>query len=139
MQRVGIRHQLGDATDWMYKAVANVTRTRVHTGWQSEARSYWVAKRGAFILGGKARRVHTGWQSEARSHWVAKRGAFTLGGKPRQVQGKHGPKSVSIKAKRFQNIGSRTEEPAKADTCARDRRALQQLALNVHVKYSDLT
>ena len=34
---------------------------------------------------------------------------------------------------------SRTEEPAKAGTCARDRRALQQLALNVHVKHSDLT
>ena len=34
---------------------------------------------------------------------------------------------------------SRTEEPAKASTCARDRRALQQLALNVHVKHSDLT
>ena len=33
---------------------------------------------------------------------------------------------------------SRTEEPAKAGTCARDRRALQQLALNVHVKHSDL-
>ena len=33
---------------------------------------------------------------------------------------------------------SRTEEPAKAGTCARDRRALQQLALNVHVKLSDL-
>ena len=32
-----------------------------------------------------------------------------------------------------------TEEPAKAGTCARDRRALQQLALNVHVKHSDLT
>ena len=32
----------------------------------------------------------------------------------------------------------RTEEQAKADTCARDRRALQQLALNVHVKLSDL-
>ena len=30
---------------------------------------------------------------------------------------------------------SRTEEPAKAGTCARDRRALQQLALNVHVKH----
>ena len=27
----------------------------------------------------------------------------------------------------------------KACTCARDRRALQQLALNVHVKHSDLT
>ena len=27
----------------------------------------------------------------------------------------------------------------EARTCARDRRALQQLALNVHVKYSDLT
>ena len=34
---------------------------------------------------------------------------------------------------------SQTEEPAKAGTCARDRRALQQLALNVHVKHSDLT
>ena len=34
---------------------------------------------------------------------------------------------------------SRTEEPAKAVTCARDRRALQQLALKVHVKHSDLT
>ena len=34
---------------------------------------------------------------------------------------------------------SRTEEPAKAGTCSRDRRALQQLALNVHVKHSDLT
>ena len=32
-----------------------------------------------------------------------------------------------------------TEEPAKAGTCARDRRALQQLALNVHFKNSDLT
>ena len=30
-------------------------------------------------------------------------------------------------------------EPAKTGTCARDRRALQQLALNVHVKHSDLT
>ena len=29
--------------------------------------------------------------------------------------------------------------PAKASTCARDRRALHQLALNVHVKHSDLT
>ena len=27
----------------------------------------------------------------------------------------------------------------KAGTCARDRRALQQLALNVHVKHTDLT
>ena len=34
---------------------------------------------------------------------------------------------------------SRTEEQAKAGTCARDRRALQQLAMNVHVKHSDLT
>ena len=33
---------------------------------------------------------------------------------------------------------SRTEEPAKVGTCARDRRALQQLALNVHVKHFDL-
>ena len=32
-----------------------------------------------------------------------------------------------------------TEEPTKAGTCARDKRALQQLALNVHVKHSDLT
>ena len=31
------------------------------------------------------------------------------------------------------------EEPTKAGTCARDRRALQQLPLNVHVKLSDLT
>ena len=30
---------------------------------------------------------------------------------------------------------SRTEEPAKPGTCARDRRALQQLALNMHVKH----
>ena len=28
---------------------------------------------------------------------------------------------------------SRTEEPTKADTCARDRRALQELALNVFI------
>ena len=34
---------------------------------------------------------------------------------------------------------SRTEEPAKAGTSARDRRALQKLALNVHIKHSDLT
>ena len=34
---------------------------------------------------------------------------------------------------------SRTEETAKAGTCAHDRRALQQLALFVHVKHSDLT
>ena len=34
---------------------------------------------------------------------------------------------------------SQTEEPAKTGACARDRRALQQLALNVHVKHSDLT
>ena len=27
----------------------------------------------------------------------------------------------------------------KAGTCARDRRALQQLDLNVHIKHSDLT
>ena len=38
-------------------------------------------------------------------------------------------------------ILSQTEEPAKVGTCAHDRRALQQLALNVHVKHSwpDLT
>ena len=34
---------------------------------------------------------------------------------------------------------SRTEEQPKTGTCARDRRALHQLALNVHVKHSDLT
>ena len=34
---------------------------------------------------------------------------------------------------------SQTEEPANAGTCACDRRALQQLALNMHVKHSDLT
>ena len=34
---------------------------------------------------------------------------------------------------------SLTEESAKAGTCARDRRALQQLVLNVNVKHSDLT
>ena len=34
---------------------------------------------------------------------------------------------------------SRTEEPVKACTYDRDRCALQQLALNVHVKNSDLT
>ena len=33
----------------------------------------------------------------------------------------------------------RTEDLAKAGTCARDRRVLQQLALNVHVKHLDLT
>ena len=32
-----------------------------------------------------------------------------------------------------------TEKPALAGTCAHDRHALQQLALNVHVKHSDLT
>ena len=35
-----------------------------------------------------------------------------------------------------QRLLSRTEEPVKTGTCARDRRALQQLALNVHVKHS---
>ena len=34
---------------------------------------------------------------------------------------------------------SRTEELVKTGTCARNRRALQQLALNVHIKHSDLT
>ena len=34
-------------------------------------------------------------------------------------------------------ILSRTEEPAKVGTCARDRRALQQLALIVQVKHFD--
>ena len=35
-------------------------------------------------------------------------------------------------------LSSRTEKPAKCGTCARDRRALQQIALNVHVKHFDL-
>ena len=39
----------------------------------------------------------------------------------------------------FINNLSWTEEPVKAGTCARASRALQQLALNVHVKLSDLT
>ena len=39
--------------------------------------------------------------------------------------------------KLFYAILSRTEEQAKAGTC--DMRALLQLALNVHVKHSDLT
>ena len=30
-------------------------------------------------------------------------------------------------------------QPVKSGTCAHDRRALQQPALNVHVKHSDLT
>ena len=34
---------------------------------------------------------------------------------------------------------SRKDEQPKAGTCAHDRRALQQHALNVHVKHSDLT
>ena len=34
---------------------------------------------------------------------------------------------------------SRTEDPGNAGTYARDRRALQQLTLNVHIKHSDLT
>ena len=33
----------------------------------------------------------------------------------------------------------RTAEPTKIGTCAHDRRALQQLALNVYVKHSDMT
>ena len=44
--------------------------------------------------------------------------------------------------KRFQKQGSdlsQSEEPAKASTCAHDRHALQQLALNVHVKTLTLT
>ena len=32
---------------------------------------------------------------------------------------------------------SRTEETAKTGTCARDRRAILQLVLNVHVKHSE--
>ena len=35
-----------------------------------------------------------------------------------------------------QKILSRTEEPVKTGTCARDRRALQQPVLNMHVKHS---
>ena len=34
---------------------------------------------------------------------------------------------------------SRTKKQVKTGTCAPDRRALHQLALNVHVKHSDLT
>ena len=34
---------------------------------------------------------------------------------------------------------SQKEELAKAGTCAHDRHALQQLALDVHIKHSDLT
>ena len=34
---------------------------------------------------------------------------------------------------------SQTKEPVKASTCAHDRRELQQLALNVHVKHTDPT
>ena len=33
---------------------------------------------------------------------------------------------------------NQTEEQAKAGTCAHDRRAVQQLSLNVHVKHFDL-
>ena len=36
-------------------------------------------------------------------------------------------------------ILSWTEESVKAGTCAHDKRVLQQLALDVHVKHSDLT
>ena len=39
----------------------------------------------------------------------------------------------------YTHILSWTEDPAKAGTCARDRRALQQLALDVLAKHSDLT
>ena len=46
---------------------------------------------------------------------------------------------ISIYVELLYYVLSRTEEPAKASICARDRRALQQLALNVHVKHSDLT
>ena len=35
-------------------------------------------------------------------------------------------------------LNSGTEQPAKVGTCALDRRALKQLALNVHVKHFDL-
>ena len=34
---------------------------------------------------------------------------------------------------------SRTEYPTKAGICAHDRHLLQQLALNVHIKHSELT
>ena len=51
------------------------------------------------------------------------------------------PVNFAIYIRNLTNIPflSRTEEPAKVGTCARDRRALQLLALNVHVKHSDLT
>ena len=45
-------------------------------------------------------------------------------------------RSLAANRKHFM---SWTEELAKAGTCAHDRRALRQLALNVHVKHSDLT
>ena len=37
-----------------------------------------------------------------------------------------------------QRFLSQTEDPSKAGTCARDRRALQLLDLNVHITHSDL-
>ena len=47
--------------------------------------------------------------------------------------------NIRAKLKLVVTILSRTEELVKAGTCAHHRRALQQLALNVHVKHSDLT
>ena len=47
--------------------------------------------------------------------------------------------SRSLMYKDTKSFLSQTEEPTKAGTRTRDRRALQQLALNVHVKHSDLT
>ena len=54
---------------------------------------------------------------------------------------------VIISGDVMSNIGGRVwviipvpdTEPAKAGICARDRRALQQLALKVHLKHSELT
>ena len=46
---------------------------------------------------------------------------------------------INIYVELLYYVLARTEEPAKASICARDRRALQQLALNVHVKHSKLT
>ena len=38
-----------------------------------------------------------------------------------------------------EKILSWTEELTKTGTCAHDRRALEKLAMNVHIKHSDLT
>ena len=50
-----------------------------------------------------------------------------------------GMRNISMASQSIALCLSRTEELAKAATCARNRRPLQQPALNVHVKHSDLT